>query len=132
MTTFEAKAIMDIPANRLIAFGGINSEGDPDVGWETVYLKLSERGWIPDLVTSVDINKDDFVNVRILNNPVWKVEASQRIPAGSLVMCDSDGRVKVFTADQGNFIGYTTHSVEVGEVVEIVRKYGIMPQGQQD
>lgn len=59
MTTFEAKAIMNIPANRLIAFGGINSEDNPEEGWDTVYLKLSEKGWIPDLVTSVSIDKGD-------------------------------------------------------------------------
>src|SRR5699024_1132816 len=57
-------------------------------------------------------------------------EASQRLPAGTLVMCDEEGRVKSYTPSQGNHIGYTTHSVEEGEVVEIVRKYGQMPQNQ--
>src|SRR5690625_8003425 len=94
MTKFEAKVIQDIPANRLIALGGVNSEGDMEEGWETVYLKLSERGWIPDLVSTSDLEKDSFVNVTIKNNPVWKVESSEELPAGSLVECDDDGRVK--------------------------------------
>src|SRR5690554_8239686 len=77
MVTFEAKAIMNIPANRLIAFGGINSNGDPEEGWETVYLIKSKKGWIPDLVTSVDLDKDEIVKVSIANNPVWNVEAAR-------------------------------------------------------
>lgn len=132
MTKFEAKVIQDIPANRLLALGGVNSEGDLEEGWETIYLKTSELGWIPDLVTSGELEKDSFVSVTIKDNPVWKVEASQNLPAGSLVMCDVDGRVKSYTPSQGNHIGYTTHSVKEGEVVEIVRKYGGMPQTQSD
>lgn len=130
MTTFEAKVIQDIPANRLIALGGVNSEGNPEEGWETIYLKPSELGWIPDLVTSTNLKEDTFVNVSITNKPVWNVEASQNLPAGTLVQCDDDGRVKNYNPADGNHIGYTTHSVEAGEVVEIVRKYGQMPQNQ--
>src|SRR5690625_4368070 len=130
MTTFKAKVLTDIPANRLIAFGGVNSEGDIDEGWETIYLKPSERGWIPDLVTSVDLEEGEFVSVSITNKPVWSIEASQRLPAGTLVMCDVDGRVKNYNPSQGNHIGYTTHSVEAGDVVSIVRKYGSMPDNQ--
>ena len=132
MATIEAKVIEDIPANRLIALGGINSEGKPEKGWETIYLKASELGWIPDMVTSSELKKDSFVDVSIKNNPIWKVEASQNLPAGTLVMCDVDGRVKNYNPSQGNHIGYTTHSAEVGEVVEIVRKYGQMPQEQAE
>lgn len=130
MTTFEAKVIQDIPAYRLLALGGVNSEDDPNKGWETIYLKTSELGWIPDLVTSADLEEGEFVSVSIKNSPTWKVEASQNLPAGTLVMCDADGRVKSYTPADGNHIGYTTHSVEAGEVVEIVRKYGQMPTNQ--
>jgi len=132
MTKFEAKVIQDIPANRLLALGGINSEDNPEEGWETIYLKPSELGWIPDFVTSEDLEEGSVLNVTIKNNPVWKVEASQDLPAGTLVMCDVDGRVKSYNPSQGNHIGYTTHSVEAGEVVEIVRKYGWMPQEQAE
>src|SRR5690625_804690 len=130
MATIEAKVIEDIPANRLIALGGINSEGNPEEGWETIYLKASELGWIPDMVTSLELEKDSFVDVSIKNNPIWKVEASQNLPAGTLVMCDVDGRVKNYNPSQGNHIGYTTHSVEAGDVVSIDRKYGSMPDNQ--
>lgn len=132
MATFKAKVIQEIPANRLIALGGINSEGNPEEGWETIYLKPSELGWIPDLVTSVHLQKDSLVDVTIRDNPIWQVEASQDLPAGTLVMCDEDGRVKSYTPSQGNHIGYTTHSVKSGEVVPIVRKYGQMPQNQKE
>jgi|SRR5690625_3232187 len=130
MTTFEAKVTQDIPANRLIGLGGINTEGDPEEGWETVYLILSKKGWIPDLVSTSDLEKDSFVNVKIKNNPVWKVESSEDLPAGTLVQCDDDGRVKHYRPEDGNHFGFTTHSVKAGEVVEIVRKYGHMPQKQ--
>src|SRR5690625_4165653 len=130
MTTFEAKVTQGIPANRLIALGGINTEGNPEEGWETVYLILSKKGWIPDLVSTSDLENGSFVNVTIKNNPVWKVEASENLPAGTLVQCDDDGRVKHYRPEDGNHIGFTTHSVEEGEVVEIVRKYGTMPQNQ--
>ena len=132
MTKFEAKVTQNIPANRLIGLGGINTEGDPEEGWETVYLILSKKGWIPDLVSTSDLEKDSVVNVTIKSSPVWKVESSEDLPAGTLVQCDDDGRVKHYRPEDGNHIGYTTHSVEAGEVVEIVRKYGSMPQEQAE
>ena len=130
MTTFEAKVTQNIPANRLIGLGGINTEDDPEEGWETVYLILSKKGWIPDLVSTSDLEKGSVVKVNIKNNPVWKVEASEDLPAGTLVQCDDDGRVKHYRPQDGNHFGFTTHSVKAGEVVEIVRKYGNMPQSQ--
>src|SRR5690625_1096098 len=132
MTTFEAKVTQDIPANRLIGLGGINTEGDPEEGWETVYLILSKKGWIPDLVSISDLEKDSVVNVTIKNNPVWEVESSENLPAGTLVQCDDDGRVKHYRPEDGNHLGFTTHSVKAGEVVEIVRKYGHMPPKQEE
>ena len=132
MVTFKAKVVEDIPANRLIGLGGINREGDPEEGWETVYLILSKKGWIPDLVSTSDLEKGSVVNVTIKNNPVWKVEASEDLPAGTLVQCDDDGRVKHYRPEDGNHFGFTTHSVKAGEVVEIVRKYGQMPQKQEE
>lgn len=132
MITFKAKVTQDIPANRLIGLGGINTEGDPEEGWETVYLILSKKGWIPDLVSTSDLEKDSVVNVTIKNNPVWKVESSEDLPAGTLVQCDDDGRVKHYRPEDGNHFGFTTHSVKAGEVVQIVRKYGQMPQKQEE
>lgn len=130
MTSFEAKVTQNIPANRLIGLGGVNTEGDPEEGWETVYLILSKKGWIPDLVSTSDLEKDSVVNVTIKNSPVWKVESSEDLPAGTLVQCDEDGRVKHYRPEDGNHFGFTTHSVKAGEVVQIVRKYGQMPQTQ--
>lgn len=132
MTKFKAKVIQDIPANRLIALGGVNSEGNPEEGWETVYLILSKKGWIPDLVSTSDLEKDSVVNVTIKNNPVWKVESSEDLPAGTAVQCDDDGRVRYYRQKDGNHFGFTTHSVKAGEVVEIVRKYGQMPPKQEE
>ena len=132
MTTFEAKAIENIPAHRLLALGGVNSEENIEEGWETIYIKPAELGWIPDFVTNNELEEGSFVNVSISNNPVWKVEAAQNLPTGTLVMCDEEGRVKGYKPDEGNHIGYTTHSVVAGEVVEIVRKYGQMPQNQTE
>jgi|SRR5690625_106952 len=130
MIRLEAKVIQNIPANRLLALGGIDSDGNTEEGWETIYLKLSELGWIPDFYTSADLEEGSFVNVSIANNPIWEVEASQNLPAGTLVMCDTDGRVKTYRPEEGAHIGYTTHSVTEGEVVKIVRKYGSMPVNQ--
>lgn len=132
MTTFKAKVTQDIPANRLIGLGGVNTEGDMEEGWETVYLILSKKGWVPDLVSTSDLKKGSVVNVTIKNNPVWKVEASENLPAGTLVQCDDDGRVKHYRPEDGNHFGFTTHSAKAGEVVEIVRKYGHMPPKQEE
>jgi len=131
MTKFKAKVTQDIPANRLIGLGGINTEGDPEEGWETIYLILSKKGWIPDLVSTSDLQKGSIVNVTIKNNPIWKVEASEDLPAGTLVQCDDDGRVKHYRPEDGSHFGFTIHSVKAGEVVEVVRKYGYnLPQNQ--
>src|SRR5690625_337096 len=131
MTTFAAKVTQNIPANRLIGLGGVNTEGDPEEGWETVYLILSKKGWIPDLVSTADLEKGSVVNVKIKNNSVWKVESSEDLPAGTLVQCDDDGRVKHYRPEDGNHFGFTTHSVKAGEVVEVVRKYGYNPPTSQ-
>src|SRR5690625_309815 len=130
MTTCEAKFSQDIPANRLMALSSINAQDNPEEGWETVYLILSKKGCIPDLVSTSGLEKDSDVNVTIKNNPVWKVESSENLPAGTLVQCDDDGRVKHYRPEDGNHFGFTTHSVKAGEVVEIIRKYGSMPQNQ--
>lgn len=131
MTTFEAKVTQNIPANRLIGLGGIDTEGNPDEGWETVYLKLSEKGWVPDLVSTSELTEGEVVNVTITNKPVWSVEASQNLPAGTLVQCDDDGRVKSYNPADGSHFGFTLHSVKEGEVVEVVRKYGYKPPTSQ-
>ena len=128
MTTFRAQVIQDIPANRLVALAGIQSVENRE--YDKIYLKKSELGWIPDFVTNVDLEEGQEVDVVIRNNPIWNVEAAQRLPAGTLVMCDEEGRVKTYRPAEGNHIGYTTHEVEAGEVVSVVRKYGSMPQRQ--
>lgn len=128
MTSFRAQVIQNIPANRLVALAGIGSVENRE--YDKIYLKKSELGWIPDFVTNVDLEEGQEVNVTIKNNPIWNVESAQRLPAGTLVMCDEEGRVKSYNPSQGNHIGYTTHEVEAGEVVSIVRKYGNMPQNQ--
>ena len=130
MTTFRAQVIQNIPANRLVALAGMGSVDNRE--YDKIYLKKSELGWIPDFVTNVDLEEGQEVNVTIKNNPIWNVEAAQRLPAGTLVMCDEEGRVKSYNPSQGNHIGYTTHEVEAGEVVSIVRKYGNMPQNQAE
>src|SRR5690554_6940484 len=94
MTTFKAKVTQDIPANRLVGLGGINTEGNPDEGWQTVYLILSKKGWVSDLVSTRDLKEGDEVNVTIRNNPIWTIEAAENIPAGTLVQSTDDGRVK--------------------------------------
>ena len=128
MITFRAQVIQDIPANRLVALAGIGSVENRE--YDKIYLKKSELGWIPDFVTNVDLKEGQEVDVVIKANPIWKVEAAQHLPAGTLVMCDEEGRVKTYRPEEGNHIGYTTHEVQAGEVVSIVRKYGSMPQRQ--
>jgi len=128
MTTFRAQVIQDIPANRLVALAGMGSVENRE--YDKIYLKKSELGWIPDFVTNVDLEEGQEVDVVIKNNPIWNVESAQHLPAGTLVMCDEEGRVKTYRPEEGNHIGYTTHEVQAGEVVSIVRKYGNMPQSQ--
>ena len=124
MTRFPAKVTRDIPANRLLNLGGIGTEGDEDEGWETVYLILCHKGALPDLVSTGSLTEGDVVNVNITGAPSWRVEASQRLPAGSLVQADEDGRVKVYHYKDGQHVGFTTHSAEPGEVVTVIRKPG--------
>jgi len=130
MTNFKAKVVEDIPAHRLLGLGGINTVGDPEEGWETIYLIPSRLGWIPDFVTNKELKAGEFVNVTIKDNPIWEVEAAEDLPAGTAVQCTEDGRVKHYVPADGNHIGCTLHSVKAGEVVAFFRKYGNMPQSQ--
>src|SRR5690625_4693910 len=130
--TFKAKVTQNIPANRLIGLGGIDTEGNRGEGWDTVYLITAGLGWIPDLVSTGDLTEGDVVNVTINGKEVWKVEASENVPAGTLVQCDVDGRVKNYHTTDGNHFGFTTHSAQAGEVVEVVRKYGELPKNQTE
>lgn len=131
MTTLKAKVTQNIPANRLIGLGGIDTEGNPDEGWETIYLMLAKKGWLPDFVSTSELTEGEFIDVTITNKPVWTVEASQNLPAGTLVQCDDDGRVKSYDPADGSHFGFTLHSVKEGEVVEVVRKYGYKPPTSQ-
>lgn len=130
MTTFKAKVLDNIPANRLVGLGGINRDDNPEEGWDSVYLVMPKLGQIPDLVATGALEEGQEVNVTIKNNPVWNVEASERLPAGTLVQCTDDGRVQNFKTSAGTYFGFTTESAEEGDVVSVVRKYGQMPQEQ--
>src|SRR5699024_5447905 len=99
---------------------------DPD----TIYLQTGKLGEVPDLVSTGDLEEGTETTVTIRNNPIWEVEAAQELPAGTLVQCDSDGRVKTYRPDDGSYVGFTTHSAEEGQTVSIVRKTGIMSQSQ--
>jgi len=130
MTKFKAKVLDDIPANRLVGLGGINRDDNPEEGWDTVYLVMPKLGQIPDLVATESLEEGQEVDVTIKNNPVWHVEASERLPAGTLVQCTDDGRVQNFKTADGTYCGFTTESADVGDIVPVVRKSGQMPQEQ--
>lgn len=130
MTTFRAKVVEDIPANRLLGLGGVNS--DPEEGWDIPLLVHSRLGWIPDFVTRKELKAGEYVNVTIKDNPIWEVEAAEDLPAGTAVQCTDDGRVKHYVPADGNHIGCTIHAVKAGETVKFFRKYGTMPQSQEE
>ena len=129
MTTFRAKVVEDIPANRLIGLGGIGR--DPE-GWDIPLLIPSRLGWIPDFVTSKELKAGEYVTVSIKDRPIWEVEAAEDLPAGTAVQCTDDGRVKHYVPADGNHIGCTIHAVKAGETVKFFRKYGTMPQSQAE
>ena len=130
MTTFRAKVVEDIPANRLVGLGGVSR--DPEEGWDIPLLIHSGLGWIPDFVTSKELKAGEYVNVTIKDNPIWEVEAAEDLPAGTAVQCTDDGRVKHYVPADGNHIGCTIHAVKAGETVKFFRKYGTMPQSQAE
>lgn len=130
MTTFRAKVVEDIPANRLIGLGGVSR--DPEEGWDIPLLVHSRLGWIPDFVTSKELKAGEYVNVTIKDNPIWEVESAEDLPAGTAIQCTEDGRVKHYRPEDGNHIGCTIHAVKAGETVKFFRKYGMMPQSQEE
>lgn len=129
MATFRAKVVEDIPANRLLGLGGIHR--DPE-GWDIPLLIPSKLGWIPDFVTSKELKAGEYVNVTIKDNPIWEVESAEDLPAGTAIQCTEDGRVKHYRPEDGNHIGCTIHAVKAGETVKFFRKYGTMPQSQEN
>ncbi len=122
MTSFDAKVIEDIPAHRFVMLGGIGRDGDEAEGWHTVYLLPAEPGIMPDMISTRDLVAGETVRVTITGAPVWRVEAAEAVPAGTLVQVAADGRAKNYRPADGSYVGYTTHSAEPGEIVEIVRK----------
>lgn len=130
MTTFRAKVVEDIPANRLIGLGGVSR--DPEEGWDIPLLIHSRLGWIPDFVTNKELKAGEYVNVTIKDNPIWEVESAEDLPAGTAIQCTEDGRVKHYRPEDGNHIGCTIHAVKAGETVKFFRKYGMMPQSQEE
>ena len=130
MTTFRAKVVEDIPANRLIGLGGVSR--DPEEGWDIPLLIHSRLGWVPDFVTSKELKAGEYVTVSIKDRPIWEVEAAEDLPAGTAVQCTEDGRVKHYRPEDGNHIGCTIHAVKAGETVKFFRKYGTMPQSQAE
>lgn len=130
MTTFRAKVVEDIPANRLLGLGGVGL--DPEEGWDIPLLIPSRLGWIPDFVTSKELKAGEYVNVTIKDNPIWEVESVEDLPAGTAIQCTEDGRVKHYRPEDGNHIGCTIHAVKAGETVKFFRKYGTMPQSQAE
>lgn len=119
---FSALVHEDIPANRLVCFGGLGSVPDRDP--DTAYLRLAREEELPDLVATRALTAGETVTVEIKGSPYWTVEAAEDIWAGTLVTTAADGRLQIFK-DGVQYIGYSTHSAKAGELVTFVRKPGL-------
>src|SRR5690554_5898028 len=85
----------------------------------------------PDFFSLEDLSDGKEVDVNIKNNPTWKAEAAEDIPAGYSIEAGPDGKVvKMATNPAGApgheaTIGYTLHAVKAGEVAKFVKNYKI-------
>ena len=124
----QLKAVVqgDIPANRLVC---LTRPADADDN--TIYIRLAMERERPDFFSLEDLSDGKEVDVNIKNNPTWKAEAAEDIPAGYSIEAGPDGKVvKMATNPAGApgheaTIGYTLHAVKAGEVAKFVKNYKI-------
>ena len=117
MATLKAKVVGDIPAHRLLWL--IRSEDG-----ETMRIKLPSKGGTPvDFVSTEPLKDGQEVTITIKGNPVWRVEAGEKVAPGDNVYADEDGRIVVHNSTYLHSVGYVLDAGEEGDIVRMVRNY---------
>ena len=117
METVKATVVGDIPAHRLLWL--ITSEDG-----ETMRIKLPSKGGQPvDFVSTSPLEDGQEVTITITGNPVWKVEAGEKVAPGDNVYADEDGRIVSHNSTYLHSVGYVLDAGEEGDVVRMVRNY---------
>ena len=117
METVKATVVGDVPAHRLLWL--ITSEDG-----ETMRIKLPSKGGQPvDFVSTSPLEDGQEVTITITGNPVWKVEAGEKVEPGDNVYADEDGRIIVHNSTYLHSVGYVLDAGEEGDVVRMVRNY---------
>ena len=124
----QVQAIVEggIPAHRLLWL--INSEDG-----ETMRIKLPSVGGRPvDFVATKPLEDGQEVIVTITGNPVWKVEAGEKVAPGDNVYADEDGRIIVHNSTYLHSVGYVLDAGEEGDIVRMVRNYKFVDYKQEN
>lgn len=117
MVKFEAIAVEEIPANRLVV---LTRKGGTDL--DEIRIRLATEGEAPDFVSTRDVEKDETVQVEIKNREVWTAEAAEDIRIGVSVGCTDGGKlVESMKEEDPPKIGYTIQSAKAGETVNYIR-----------
>src|SRR5690625_3231932 len=122
MAKFKAIVTEDVPGNRLLSLKTETRSGE-----DVMTISVTQSGESPDFRSTGELKADQEVSVTIKNEPVWEVEASEDLTAGSYVQVGEDG-----TVISGEGFGYVVESVENGGTAKVVRQAsGTAEQGPQ-
>jgi len=113
----------DIPSFRTLMLKG--SANDPELDTSKIYLKLAEKGTDPDMISTKSLKAGDEVSVTIKGSSVWRATLSEDTPAGTLVSCDGDGKIRwTQVGEHARYIGYSLENGKAGDVIHFARKTG--------
>ena len=119
VSTAQIKAVVvgDIPAHRLLWLYA-SEDG------ETMRVGLpKERGNYVDFVSTRELKDGEEVTVTIKNDPIWLVEAAEKLLPGANVYADSTGRLIGSYSKHLHSVGYILDAAQEGDVVRLVRNY---------
>jgi|SRR5690625_2661408 len=114
MAKFKAIVTEDVPGNRLLSLKTETRSGE-----DVMTISVTQSGESPDFRSTGELKADQEVSVTIKNEPVWEVEASEDLTAGSYVQVGDSG-----TVVSGEGFGYVAETVEIGGVAKVVRQSG--------
>lgn len=87
------------------------------------YLSYAESGF-PQFRSSSFIEKGSSVSITIADNPIWNIEAGEKITTGNAIHSSEEGKALARTDKETTpafLFGYAANDAEEGEIVKVVR-----------
>lgn len=117
MVKIKAQAQGNIKPNRFLKYT-VRKDNDPIVRYAT--------DGFPHLHSVKEIEDKQEVTITIANNPIWDIEAGEKIETGEAIYSGEAGKAFPRRAKEKqppSMVGYAANRAKAGELVQVVRNF---------